>query len=340
MKKPWFKIQAAADGGTTAEVEILDAIHPYYGMSARDFIAEFRAKAQHATHVNVTINSPGGSVFEGTAIYNTLAYSGKTVNVRVLGIAASIASVIAMAGDTIEMPENALMLVHNASSYLDGPANAEELRDMAEVLDKLDAVIVAAYVRRTGQTEDKVRELMAAETLLTAAEAAELGFASRVLEPVVATAEFDLDELPQAAREAFTAAAEDPPVAPPAEPPAESLTESIEALAKAAGLGEFVATWALDPTIASEAIARERIETAREILALARVAGRPEDAAPLIRSGKPLADVRAALAATLAASDQHVDTAPRRQATTPARAINPTNLWKQIDAMNGGSATK
>ena len=336
MKKPWFKIQAAADGGTTAEVEILDAIHPYYGMSARDFIAEFRAKAQHSTHVNVTINSPGGSVIEGTAIYNVLAYSGKTVNVRVLGIAASIASVIAMAGDTIEMPENALMLVHNASSYMDGPANAEELRGMAEVLDKLDAVIVSAYVRRTGQTEDKVRELMAAETLLTAAEAAELGFASRVLEPVAATAEFDIDELPQAAREAFTAAAEDPPV----EPPAESLTESIEALAKAAGLGEFVATWALDSTIASEAIARERIETAREIQALARVAGRPEDAAPLIRSGKPLADVRAALAATLAESDQHVDTAPRRQTTTPARAINPTNLWKQIDAMNGGSATK
>ena len=129
--KNWFTIKAAAKEGGTAEISIFDEINPYYGVTAKNFIDEFKAKTANASKVTLAINSPGGDVFQGFAIYNALKNSGKEINVRVMGIAASMASVIAMAGNTIEMPKNAMMMVHNAITGIYG--DAEELRDRAEI---------------------------------------------------------------------------------------------------------------------------------------------------------------------------------------------------------------
>ena len=97
MAKHWFSMKAAAQEGGTAEISIFDEINPYYGVTARDFIAQFKTVTAKASKVVLSINSIGGDVFQGLAIYNALKASGKDITVRVMGIAASMASVIAMA---------------------------------------------------------------------------------------------------------------------------------------------------------------------------------------------------------------------------------------------------
>ena len=124
--------------------------------------------------LHIYINSPGGAVFAGIAIFNMLRrYEGRKV-VHVDGVAASIASVIAMAGDEIVMPENTELMIHLPSAYAAG--NAEELRGMAEALDRVTEAIMATYTARLRSPEDaeKVRWLMEKETYLSAKEAAAL----------------------------------------------------------------------------------------------------------------------------------------------------------------------
>ena len=124
--------------------------------------------------LHIYINSPGGAVFAGIAIFNMLRrYEGRKV-VHIDGIAASIASVIAMAGDEIVMPENTELMIHLPSAIVSG--NAEELRGMAEALDRVTEAIMATYTARLKLPEDaeKVKELMEKETYLSAKEAANL----------------------------------------------------------------------------------------------------------------------------------------------------------------------
>lgn len=138
----------------------------------------------------VRINSGGGSVFEGFAIYNMLARHAGHVTVRVDALAASMASLIAMAGNEIVMPGNSFLMLHNPWSLTVGDAGAH--RDMAELLDKLRGPMVATYAARSGQAEAEVEALLDAETWLTAAEAVAKGFADRVDDPVDAAAAADL----------------------------------------------------------------------------------------------------------------------------------------------------
>lgn len=128
----------------------------------------------------VRINSEGGDVFEGVAIYNALARRGARVEVQVDALAASIASVIAMAGDEIVVAGNALLMVHQAWTWADG--NADELEKVAETLRTVDATILDTYVARVGDksTREQIEEWVKAETWLTPAEAVERGFADRV----------------------------------------------------------------------------------------------------------------------------------------------------------------
>jgi ATP-dependent Clp protease protease subunit len=131
-------------------------------------------------NLDIFINSGGGDVFAGQAINNMLRRHSAQKTVYIDGIAASIASVIAMAGDLIVMPNNAMIMVHKA--WLLTWGNADELRDMADTLEKVDDTIVSEYVRKSGQDKDKVAELMAAETWMTAKEALELGFIDEIEE--------------------------------------------------------------------------------------------------------------------------------------------------------------
>ncbi len=150
------------------------------GIKAESFIRLVNAHRGEKSLL-VTMNSPGGSVFDGLAIANalrSLSAAGTKTTVRVLGIAASIASVIACAADTVEMAEGSFMFVHNAWAGVIG--DAEDLREHADLLDKVDASIVGTYVAKTGLPEKRVRSLMEADTLMSADEAVRDHFADRV----------------------------------------------------------------------------------------------------------------------------------------------------------------
>jgi ATP-dependent Clp endopeptidase proteolytic subunit ClpP len=182
----WYKITNKAD---SAEIEIYDEIGKSWGkddptVSAKNFISEL--KKITADNINLHINSPGGSVFEGNTIYNALKAHKSKITVYVDGLAASIASVIAMAGDTIKMPENAMMMVHDPSGLVWG--TAEDMRKMANALKKMKSGLVSAYHDKTGLDDEEISDLMSDETWFTAQEAVDMGFADEMLKPVEAQA--------------------------------------------------------------------------------------------------------------------------------------------------------
>lgn len=126
--------------------------------------------------VTVRINSAGGSVFDGFAIYNLLAQHNGQVTVKVDALAASAASVIAMAGDTIEMADNALMMIHEPWTLALG--DAEDMRKTGELLDKIRDSIVTTYQSKTDLDTATIEAMMAEETWFSADEAIENGFAT------------------------------------------------------------------------------------------------------------------------------------------------------------------
>lgn len=332
--KHWYLIKnAAGDGGKPAEVAILDEIG-FWGVTAKDF--ERDLKAITADTINVSINSPGGSVFEGMAMFSMLRASGKVVNTNVLGIAASIASVILQAtanGGKRTMPSNAMVMVHSAWSVAVG--NAEEMREQAEVLDKIDGVLAGIYMKASGKSEDEVRSWMATDTFLTADEALASGLIDEVVEPVEVSACFDLDKLPAKARAVYASAMkpkaqqEPEPKADPApepepkdEPKADPEPQDaiewvepqvVEAEAKAAGLEDFAAHFALNPNVTSVDTLKVEIKKAGTIKGLCAIAKLPDMAAGFIRAGKSIGDVRAALTTALASADEEQNTSNVRK---------------------------
>lgn len=131
--------------------------------------------------INLHINSPGGSVFEGIAITNMLKQHSARVNVYVDGVAASIASVIAMSGDAIFMPANSMLMIHNPWAMAVG--NANELRKQADDLDQIAKASIATYLAKAGDKLDEgtLKELLDNETWLTAQEAVDYGLADEVI---------------------------------------------------------------------------------------------------------------------------------------------------------------
>lgn len=147
------------------------------GVNAKDLITQIKNLGQVAK-INLRINSVGGDIFEAQAIYSYLKNHEAKIEVSIDGIAASAASVIAMVGDKITMPENALMMIHNPSGNCYG--EAENMLKTAEILNKVKDSIIAIYSERTGLDKEKISELMDAETWLNAHEAHELGFCDNV----------------------------------------------------------------------------------------------------------------------------------------------------------------
>lgn len=135
-------------------------------------------KAGKFSAISVRINSTGGSVFDGVAIYNLLRAQNRPVAVSIDGIAASIASIIAMAGDTITMGKGALMMVHSPWSMMAG--SATELRQMADSLDTIGASMADIYVAKSGKSKDEVLAIMATETWMSAEDAVSNGFATDI----------------------------------------------------------------------------------------------------------------------------------------------------------------
>jgi ATP-dependent protease ClpP protease subunit len=134
--KRWFEFKALAQG---AEIAIYEEIGAF-GLPAKAFLDELKALGPR--DVMLRINSPGGSVFDGVAIYNALKRHEGRVTVLIDGIAASIASMIAMAGDEVVMPANAMLMLHDPSGVVMG--TAVDMRSTAEALDKMKAGMVGA----------------------------------------------------------------------------------------------------------------------------------------------------------------------------------------------------
>lgn len=122
-----------------------------------------------AKDVDIFINSPGGDVFAGLAIYNMIKRLNKPTTVHIDGLAASAASVIAMAGDKIIMPNNSVMMIHNAWTLAMG--NKEEIRDTADKLERIDNQLAQIYADRTGRDIEVIKEMMEAETWMDGNEA-------------------------------------------------------------------------------------------------------------------------------------------------------------------------
>nr|DAU71708.1 MAG TPA: Putative ATP dependent Clp protease [Caudoviricetes sp.] len=184
----WELKQAASGGGLElyiygdVESMTLDMENWRYVQSensAQHFREEL-AKYPNAERIDIYVNSYGGDVFEGTAIYNQLKRHQARKVVHVDGFACSIASVIAMAGDEVIMPRNTLMMIHNMWMFACG--NAAELRKAADDLDVINTAGRQAYLQKAGDKlpEDELVRMMDAETWLTAERCVELGLADRL----------------------------------------------------------------------------------------------------------------------------------------------------------------
>lgn len=150
-------------------------------VTAKDFANTLRGLGP-VSLLNLRINSGGGSVFEGLAIYNLLAAHPARKEVVIDGIAASIASIIAMAGTEITMPENAMMMIHDPSGVAVG--TARDMEQMREALTRIAASMAGIYAARTGRTEEEVRQWMADETWMTADECMERGLCTAIIPAV------------------------------------------------------------------------------------------------------------------------------------------------------------
>jgi ATP-dependent protease ClpP protease subunit len=184
-RRRWYEIKnAAKEDSGPPEILIYDEIDSYYGIAAGDFVREL---AQiDAPAITVRINSIGGDVFDGIAILNALRGHDATINVIVDGIAASIASVIAMGGDTITMNRNSQMMLHNGWAVCIG--DMKDMAKTAEMLAKTTTNLAAIYAERAGGTVDDWLATMDEETWLTAEEAVDAGLADSIVEPEPAAA--------------------------------------------------------------------------------------------------------------------------------------------------------
>ena len=186
-RRQWYAISS---DGSQAEISIFDEIGGWWGVSVAEFKEDFDA-VRDSAEVRLLLNSPGGIVTDAMAIYNLLASIRSKLTVEVLGIAASAASVVALAGRELVMGEGTYLMIHEPWSWAIG--SAEDMRREANVLDKMSGEMARIYCAHCDLDEGEVREKMAAETWFTAGEAVDAGFADRVAEDgEVAALAFDL----------------------------------------------------------------------------------------------------------------------------------------------------
>jgi ATP-dependent protease ClpP protease subunit len=172
-RNDWYRItDSAAD---VAEVYVYDEIG-FFGVSAADFVRDLAGVS--APRIDLHLNTPGGSIFDGIAIYNGLRHHPARVTSIVDSLAASIGSVIAMAGDEIVMAEHSQMMIHDGLGMAIG--NADDMRETAELLERQSDNIAGIYAARAGGTPGQWRERMRAETWYTDAEAVRAGLADRI----------------------------------------------------------------------------------------------------------------------------------------------------------------
>ncbi|WP_421722447.1 ClpP-like prohead protease/major capsid protein fusion protein [Alloalcanivorax xenomutans] len=211
------------------------------GLDAATIVSELESMSGENAPLPVRIHSEGGYITEGLAIYNALVNSPRRIDVRIDGIALSMASVVAMAGDVVRIPPNAYLMIHKPWNPIPG-GDAEELRRCADVLDQFEDSLANIYSAKTGLDNGTIKAMMAAETWLNGEQAVELGFADELIEPVQAAAMANLNPFrnaPQVALQQFhrpptAGGASAATAAQPQQPKGDIMT--LEQRAKAVGL--------------------------------------------------------------------------------------------------------
>lgn len=184
--KSWYTISAKKN--SNAEIMIYEEIG-IWGISAKDFIKDLNAL--DVEKISLRLNTPGGSVFEGNAIYNALVRHKAKVTTYIDGLAASMGSIIALAGDEIHIADNGFYMIHNPSGFAFG--DSEAMRERANLLDKLAEAMVRIYVDKTDLSEDEIIQAMNDETWYSASEAKENGFVDVIDEEIQVAAHTNLD---------------------------------------------------------------------------------------------------------------------------------------------------
>lgn len=197
-RNDWYKIENRSADAT--DIYIYDEIG-YFGVTARDFVLDLADVTTDT--IQLHLNSPGGDVFDGVAIYNALRDHRADVEVIVDGLAASAASFIAMAGDRIVMTKNATMMIHDAHGLAIG--NSAEMRDLAELLDTQSNNIASIYADRAGGTIENWRAAMRTESWYNADEAVAAGLADEIKGRSESKNSFDLSIYSYAGRQAAPA---------------------------------------------------------------------------------------------------------------------------------------
>lgn len=224
----WYRIRALARG--VAEIMLYDEIGAW-GITAQQFARELKALGD-LQRIDLRVHSPGGDVFEGTAIYNLLKHHPARVDGYVDGLAASMATVVLMACDTVYIPENGMMMIHKPWGITGG--DADDMRRYVDLLDKIEDTMVAAYASKTGKSADEIKALLKEETWMTGREAIEAGFADQLTEPLSAAAQLtskrmqEFNHMPQALQTLMQPRAQVPTPAAPT-PPAPSAAPSTPA---------------------------------------------------------------------------------------------------------------
>lgn len=192
--RSWFSIQAKSK--KRGEIVIYDEIG-MFGITAENFRDELKALG-NVDEIEMFINSPGGNVFMGFSIFNLLNRHRANIRVTIDGVAASIASYIAMAADVLVMPENSMMLIHDPFGMVIG--TSKELREYAATLDNMKQSMVSAYASKSSLDRDEIEAMMSEETVMTAQEAFDKGFADVIEKPVQIAAHFDLSKFKNASK--------------------------------------------------------------------------------------------------------------------------------------------
>lgn len=172
-RNDWYRIKAQSNG--TAEIAIYDEVG-YFGVTASDFLAEL--KALDVQRIDVRLNTPGGDLFDGVAIYNALRNHPAAVTTYVDGLAASIGSVILQAGDRRVAARASQVMIHDGHGLVVG--NAADMREVADLLDKTSGMLAEIYADRAGGSADTWREAMLAETWYSGTEAVDAGLADAI----------------------------------------------------------------------------------------------------------------------------------------------------------------
>lgn len=311
--RSWYRFANNASEPGVVDLYIYDEIGQSYwddtAVTASQFKDDLAMLPPDTRQINVHVNSPGGSVFDATAIANMLraqrqAPLNRIVEISIEGLAASAATIPCMAGTSIRMADNALLMIHNPTDIVWG--TAQEMRDSAEALDAVRNTIIATYKWQSPKTEDEIAALMDATTWMDAQQAVDNGFATEIVAGLMPQNRLSrsvmarMPKLPQNVAARVEALFEPEPKTPP-QPQAldpvavarqcreadcgELLEGFLETHATASAVKDGIAA-----AVASKASARTRVNDITAICAAARV---PEFADGYIAGGMSVDQVRA-----------------------------------------------